>query len=810
MSLTQDVRFGARMLAKSPAFTAAAVLALALGVGANTTVFTWLKSVLLEPLPGVADGGRLVALANARGDSAGYSTSYRDYLYFRDHARVFSGLTAYELTTVDLAPGGRPETALAGVVTADYFTVLGVQPALGRGFRPEEGQGVGAHPVAVLSHPLWRRRFAADPAVVGRTVEIDRHPYTVVGVAPADFLGSYGGIAQDLWVPVTQEPQLVAGGDEITAGTYPVQITGRLRPGATLAQAQADLGVLSRQLALTRPDRAEWREVAYPLSQSPRGVTGSLVPVVGVLMAVVAVVLVISCLNVANLLLARALTRQREIHIRLAVGAGRGRLLRQLLTESVLLAGLGGAAGLGLAVAGARTLPALLPPLSVPLGLNLALDWRVMLWSAAITVATVLLFGLVPALAAARLDAAGALKDDSAAAIGGRRHGGLRGALVVAQIGLSLATLVAAGLVGKSLLRSLDRQPGFAPDHLLLTSYDLFLGGYDAARGASFDRQLLARVAALPGVRAASLTDYAPLGSSGGGNVSKVEVPGHLPAPNEDASFVVDAVGPGYLRTLGIGLAAGRDFGDADRAGAPAVVIVNESFARLFFPGGAAVGRHCKVRGVDREVVGVMRDYKYRSLLEDASPQLFVPFFQSYQAEATLVVRTAGDPLALIAAVERERAALDPHLAGFATMSGAQRLSRSLFVERLAAQLLGALGLMAAILSAIGLFGVMSYFVGRRPREIGIRMALGAARADVLRMVLVQGLRLAVAGIAAGALLAAAVTRYLTSILYRVSPLDPAVFAAVAAALAAAALLACFLPARRAARMQPFAALRQD
>jgi macrolide transport system ATP-binding/permease protein len=810
MSLIQDLQFGVRMLRKSPAFTAAAVLALGLGVGANTTVFTWLKSVLLEPLPGVADSGRLVTLSSSRGESNGYSTRYHDYLYYRDQSRLFAGLTAYELMPVNLARDGKPQIVLAGIVTSDYASTLGVRTELGRWFRPEEGQGVGAHPVTVLSYPLWRRRFGADRGVVGRTVSLDRHPYTVIGVAPADFMGSYGGIAQELWVPITQEPQLVPGGDQISKGTYPVQVTGRMRSGATLAAVQAELDLLSRQIAQAEPAKAGWREVAFPLAESQRGLTSSLVPAVKILMMVVGVILVISCLNVANLLLARALLRRREITIRLSLGADRGRLLRQLLTEGLLLAALGEAAGIGIAAAAARTLPALLPPLDMPLGLNLALDARVLLFSATITAAAVLVFCLVPALQTAQPDASGALKDDSAAVTGGRRHNILRNSLVIAQLALSLTTLVAAGLVGKSLVQSMTRRPGFEPSHLLLTSLDVFLGGYDHERGGQLYRQLLQQVEALPGVSAASLTDFAPLGLSGGGNLSSVKVPGYVPKPGEETSFVLDAVGPNYLHTLGIALAAGRDIAERDRQGAPGVVIVNETFARRFFPGGAALGRRLVVSGVDREVVGVMRDYKYRSLADDPSPQLLVPFFQDYRSEMTLVVRTVGEPFALLPAVTRAEAALDPGLASFQTMTCEQRIGRSLFAQRLAAQLLGALGLVAAVLSAVGLFGVMSYFVGQRPREIGIRMALGARRAQVLRMVLGQGLRLALGGITLGLAAGAALTRFLESLLYGVSPMDPAVFAAVAAGLAGVALLATWLPARRAARMEPFAALRQD
>jgi macrolide transport system ATP-binding/permease protein len=810
MGLIQDLQFGARMLRKSPTFTLAAVLALALGVGANTTVFTWLKSVLLEPLPGVTEGHRLVTLSVARGAGGGYSTRYRDYLYYRDHSRLFSGLTAYELTPVNLASGGRPEIALAGVVTTDYFATLGVRPALGRWFRPDEGLGIGAHPVVVLSHSLWRRRFGGDRGALGSTVSLDRHPYTVIGVAPPDFLGSYGGFAQDLWVPISQEPELVTGGDQISNGRYPVQITGRLRPGVTIAGVQAELDLLSRQLAQASPERGVWREIAYPLAESQRGVTRSLVPTVEALMAVVMVVLIISCLNVANLLLARALLRRREITIRLAVGASRGRLLRQLLIESLLLAALGEAAGVAVAALAARALPALLPPLGVPLGLNLELDSRVLLFSATITAAAVMIFGLAPALQAAGADASTALKDESAAVTGGRRHVSLRDGLVVAQLGLSLATLVAAGLVGKSLAQSLARRPDFAPQNLLLTSFDLFLGGYDRERGTEFYRELSQRVEALPGVRAASLTDYAPLGLSGGSNVSRVEIPGYVPKPDEEKSFVLDAVGPHYLRTMGIDVVAGRDFDTQDRQGSLPVVIVNEEFARRFFPGGAALGRHCKVAGIDRAVVGVIRNYKYRTLEDDPEPQLLVPFQQDYRSHMTLVVRTAGEPLGLLPAVRRTAAALDPGLAAFETMTGEQRLGHSLFAQRMATQLLAALGLLATVLSAVGLFGVMSYFVGQRPREIGIRMALGARRGQVLRMVLGHGLRLMLGGIAFGLLAAGVVSRLLRSVLYGVSPLDPLVFAGVAAGLAAVALLACYLPARRAASMDPFAALRHQ
>jgi predicted permease len=405
---------------------------------------------------------------------------------------------------------------------------------------------------------------------------------------------------------------------------------------------------------------------------------------------------------------------------------------------------------------------------------------------------------------------AGALKEGSAAVAGGRRHGRLRNALVVCQLALSLTILVAAGLVGKSLAQSMARNPGFEPRHLLLTSLDVFLGGYESERGSELYRQLLQQVAAVPGVQSASLTDYAPLGFSGGGNISPVTVPGYVPKNDEATSLVVDAVGPNYLRTLGIALAAGRDIEAGDRQGAPGVVVVNETFARHFFGGGAALGRHIQVHGVDREVVGVMRDYTYRSLGEDPSPQLLVPFFQAYDSAMTLVVRTVGEPFTLLPAIRRAEAALDPGLASFATMTGEQRVGRALFAQRLTGELLGALGLLAVTLAAIGLFGVMSYFVGQRPREIGIRMALGARRGQVLGMVLGEGLRLAAFGIAIGVAAGAALTRLLASLLYGVSPLDPAVFAAVAIFLAAVTLLASWLPARRAARLEPFAALRQD
>jgi macrolide transport system ATP-binding/permease protein len=814
MSLVQDVRFGIRMLRKSPTFTMAAVLALGLGVGANTTVFTWLKAVLLAPLPGVTEGDRLVTLSSARGEAQGYSTRYGDYLYFREHSRVFAGLAAYELAPVNLAGDGKPEIALAGLVTADYFSTLGVRPALGRFFRPEEGQGVGAHPVAVLSYALWRRLFAAgsrgEAPTPRQTVSLDRHPYTVIGVAPADFMGSYGGIAQDLWVPITQEPQLVAGGDLITTGRYPVQITGRLKPGVTLARVQAELDVLSRRQAQVDPKLAGWREVAFPLARAQRGFTSSLLPVVEALMAVVGVVLVIACLNVANLLLARALARRREITIRLALGAGRGRLVRQMLAESLLLAALGGAAGEGIAALAARALPALLPPLGVPLGFNLAVDSQVLGFTALIAIVTIFVFGLLPAVQASRVETSDALKDDSAAVTTGRRHSALRHGLVVVQLGLSLTSLIAAGLVGKSLLRSLAQPPGFAPDNLLLTSFDLFMGGYDQQRGSELYRELLDRVRALPGVQSASLTDYAPLGLSGGGNLAPVRVPGHVARPGEDTSFVLDAVGPRYLRTLGIALAAGRDFDAGDRAGARPVAIVNSTFARQFFPAGTAVGRHVEVRGIDREVVGVVRDYKYRSLAEDPSPQLLVPFLQDYRAEMILVVRTAGEPLGLLPALRQAVAGLDPGLPLFQTMSFRQRLGSSLFAQRILTELLAALGLLAAVLAAVGLFGVMSYFVGQRPREIGIRMALGARRGEVLWMVLARGFRLVAGGIALGFAAAAAAARLLAGLLPGLGSFEPAVFAGVAAGLAAVALLACYLPAWRAASMEPFAALRHE
>jgi predicted permease len=812
MSLTRDLRYTLRTLRKAPAFTAAAVLTLGLGVGANATVFTWLKAVLLDPLPGVAEGARLVTLnqANRQMGMGGYSTRYRHFLYYRRHASVFSAMIGFELAPVNLARDGRPEVALAGLVSEGYFQTLGVRPALGRAFSADETRAAGGQPVVVLGDRLWRRRFAADPHIVGRTVRLDGQPFTVVGVAPAAFQGSYGGIAQDLWVPITMQPRIAPGGDLITSGKFPVQIIGRLRPGVTRAQAQAELDLLGRALWRVEPSRTGWREIAKPLAESERGVTSGLAGVVKILMAMVSVVLLIGCMNVANLLLARALGRQREVATRLALGASRWRLVAQLLTESLLLTALGGVAALLIAALAGRTLPNLLPPLGMPLGLNLALDWRVLGFTAATAAATALLFGLVPALLATRVPSAQLLKDAGAATTGTRRHARLRSGLVVAQLALSMAALVAAGLAGRSLAHRLGQNPGFATGNLLLTSFDVFLGGYDKPRGARFYEQLQERVAALPGVRSAALADYVPLGFSRGGNVLPLAVPGYVPRPGEDLDVVYDVVTPGYLRTLGIGLAAGRDFAAGDRDGGAPVVLVNQDMARRYLAGGPALGRHIQVGGIDREVVGVFRDFDYRSLGEAASPLVLVPFAQRPDTWMTLVVRTAGDPYAALPAVRAAAAALDPGLPQFETMSFEQRLSASLFENRLAVQLLAAFGLLAVALAAVGLFGVIAYFVGRREREIGIRMALGAERRRIELMVLGEGLRLAAGGLGIGLLVSAACARLLGGLLHGVSPLDPAVFAGVTAGLVLVALAACYLPARRAAGLEPQEALRQS
>ncbi len=814
-TLIQDLRYGARQLLRQPGFTLVAVLTLALGIGANTALFSLLNAMALRPLP-VERPQELVALysSDASGTDFGNS-SYPDYMDWRDRNTVFSGLAAHDSVPLNLSVEGHTERIQGEIVTGNYFTLLGVKPVLGRAFLPEEDATPATHFVAVLSYGLWQRRFGADPEAVGKRLILNGQSFTVVGVAPKGFAGIVLGETPQAWVPMmTQAVTRPRRGLDLLTfrGSRWLSVVGRLKADVSLAQADAALDAIARQLqqAYPRSNEGYAGVASFPASEARiwPSARGAILSFVGMLNAVAAIVLLIACANVANLLLAQAATRRREVAVRLAIGAGRGRLLRQLLTETVLLWSLGGAAGILLALWASDFLLSLRPP-SLPLDLDLPLDARVLGFSLGVSLLTGLTFGLIPAFQASRTDLVPALKESSRAV--GPRRGRLRSALVVSQVALSLLLLVGAGLFLRSLGNARATAPGFRAEGVLLASVDLRLNQYTDERGQQFYQQLLERLQALPGAESAGLAEIVPLGI--GGMRSTLTVDDYQPRADEDMNVDVNIVSRGYFDTMGVPLVLGRDFTGQDRTGAPGVVIVNEAFTRRFWPGEDPLGKRIHDGGPENpalEVVGVVKDGKYRSLRETGRPHYFLPLGQNYSGTMTVHVRTGGRPDALLPLVRREVEALDPNLPLFNVKTLRQHLGIALFPTQVAATLLGVFGGLGLALVAVGLYGVMSYGVSQRTHEIGIRMALGAQPGNIFRLVVGQGMVMAAVGLAAGLAGAWGLTRLVRSFLFGVTPTDPLTFAGVSALLAGVALLACWIPARRATRVDPLVALRYE
>jgi len=813
-TLWQDLRYGARMLFKQPGFTLIAVLTLALGIGANTAIFTWLKAIFLQPLPGVAASQRLVTLHSVltRSGDRAISVSYPDYKDYRDRNEVFSGLAAFTIETFNLLDGaGQPERVWGSVVSGNYFDVLGVRMTLGRGFAPEEDRTPGSHPVVVISHGLWQRRFAGDPALVGRTIKLNQRDFTVIGVAAAGFAGSYVGLALDLWAPVMMSPQITPRDNLLNErNSQWLSVIGRLRDGVAFEQAEAGAQAIAAQLAKDYPKTNEGIGVRlFTLVSEPNG-AGQMLPVLAVLMVVAGLVLLVACSNVANLLLARAAGRSREMGIRTALGASRARLIWQMLTESLLLACLGGAAGILLAVWLSDAMGWLLPPMGLPLSLNLAWDYRVPGFALALTLVTVIAVGLVPALRATKVDPVVSLRDEAGAIGALLRRSRLRGALVVTQVAISLVLLVCAGLFIRTLLHERKVNLGFDPVRALLVSIDLFPNGYDEKRSVEFYRQLVARVTALPGVESVSLSNRVPPALFSGDS-SSFEIEGYAPRAGEMISIELEVVAPRYFQTMRIPLAEGREFSEADQAKSPPVVIINETLARRYWAGQSSVGKRLRAgSGAWLTVIGVAREVKHFGATEPAQPWIYYPHAQQSNRQMTLVARTMGDPWQTLPGVRGAAHALDATLPLFDEKTLQTHSGVTLFLDRLAVIFLSAFGLLALTLAAIGLYGVLAYAVTQRTREIGIRMALGAQGHNVLRLVLGQGMKLALIGVALGVGGALALTRLLNTFLFDVSPADPVTFVTIALLLTVVALLACWIPARRATKVDPMIALRCD
>jgi macrolide transport system ATP-binding/permease protein len=829
--LAQDVRYGLRTLRRAPGYTAAAVLTLALGVGANSAIFSLVNATLLQRLP-ARDPQRL---AGVRTENSSVF-SYPEYADLRDHQTAFDGLVASGAITASLNADGQTDLVRGVIVTGNYFQVLGVGPALGRVLQPSDDRAPGAHPVAVISHGLWRRRFGGRPDIVGHEVLLNGHRFTIVGVTSPEFDGAPLGVITDLFVPMMMQATMRPPRGGYSGDMDPdllqsrnrrwLFLMGRLKPEMSAVQAQATLAPLGTSLAqAAAPGTPARRFIVWPAAGGDPERRAQLVPVAALLLSVVGAVLLLACANVANLSLSRGAARGREIAIRLAIGASRGRLVRQLLTESVLIAVAGGGLGFLLgygAVAALRAapLPAGAPPLTVRF-----VDVRVLGFTLAVSILAGVIFGLAPALGAARTALVPALKDGRAAADPRGRRLDLRGGLVIGQTALSLLLLVAAGLFLRSLQRTQAIRPGFDADRLVVTLLQIDLLRYTRDQGREFYRQVIEDVRALPGVESAGVARVAVL--AGGGRSSSLHIEGRSGPVDEVRSegggpvrgtdvVNVNVVDAGYFETMGIPLVSGRGFGEEDGATAPPAAIVNEAFARVHFPqgtGGDVPSPRISLdgpRGPWRAVVGVFRDSKYRTLTEPPTPTVYLPLAQNHETGVFLYVRAARDPASLVPSLRRTVWSREPNLPLPEVQPVMDMIGGSLYAARMGAMLLSVFGGLALLLSAIGVYGVMAFSVARRTREIGVRMALGAHRGTVLRLVVADGMRLVAAGALLGLAGALAGGRWLESFLYGISSVDGMTYAGVALLLGLVALIACLIPARRAASVDPLVALRSE
>jgi predicted permease len=811
----KELRYAARALLQRPGFSVVAVLTLALGIGANTAIFSLVNTVLLRSLP-VARPDEVFAMNMRRKDDSVSLLSYPNYLDFRDRNEVLSGLLVYRFVPLSLSRSGGNERIWGYEVSGNYFDVLGVKAVHGRTFLPEEDKTRLTHPVVVLSYDGWQRRFAGDPAIVGTDILINDHQFRVIGIAPETFKGTEQVYEAELWVPASMMGWIEPGSKTLDErGDNNLFGVARLKPGIEPSQAEASLNLLAEQLAKEYPDTNEGQSVRL----GPPGfiipeLRGAIVSFTWVLMAAVALVLLVTCTNLAGLLLARATDRRREIAIRLAMGASRIRLIRQLLIESSLLSIVGGAAGLLLAVWIVNVLLSLRPPIDFPLTIDLGLDWRVLLFSLGVSLAAGAVFGLAPALQSTRPNLLHALKDTSAQGGAGRTR--LRSVLVVAQIAISLVVLIAAGLVVRTLQQLQTMNPGFDPQNALTMSFDLSLQGYDEPRAQQFYRQLAERVRALPGVKSAAITSYIPLSLNY--NSRNIYVQGEpVERGGNSPSAMNAAAGPGYFETMATPIVSGREFTEQDVEKSEPVAIVNETFVRRYIPAAKspaeAVGKRVSFgdpNGPFMQIVGVARDGKYFNIAEDPRAFIWAPMTQDYMSSGSVMVRTTGNPEPVFTAVRGEVRKLDPNLPLFDVKTLSDHMRLALFPAKVAAMVLGVFGLVALVLSAIGIYGITSYAVAQRTHEIGIRMALGAQLSDVLRLVLDHGLKLTLIGAAIGLVGAYLATRAITSVLYGVSATDPLTFILVSVLLVGVALVACYVPARRATKVDPLIALRNE
>ena len=807
----QDLRFGLRMLRRNPGFSILAILCLTLGIGANAAVFSWVEGILFRPYPAVSHQEQLLALAGtARGEPGATGLSWPDFLDLQRNCTLFDSFFVSKITGTTLSIGDRAERTTGSIVSANYFDAIGVHPVLGRGFEPGEDTGRSAHPVVVISYQLWQGRFKGDPQIIGKTQRLNGVVHTIVGVTPEGFYGTFVGWRMHFWVPASME-------DIFEAGIYKLEDRGarwieayvRLKPGVTREQGQAEISAVAKRLEADYPDTNRGRAMQlWPLWQTPFNNARTLLPTLEIMLAVVFFVLLIACANVGNLLLVRSFARRHEMTVRQAIGASRGRLLKQLLTEGMILAGFGAAGGLLVAYWCRHALVLLFPARGgVSMHLPGEIDWRVLAVSAGVCLIATLVVGLVPALQSGKIDLAGALKSDSAGVVGGRGRGWIRSGLVVVQVSLSFVLLVGAGLLLQSLQKIRNSSPGFSTHGVLSTAVDLVSAGYDLQSAQTFRDELGERVRALPGVESAAFARATPLGY-GSYSESPIAVDGYQPPPEEQPAVEYNEVGEDYFVTMGIPLLSGREFTRADDEKGALVAVVNETMAKRYWSSKDPIGERVQVKGRWMRLVGVAKDSKYQSVRETPKPFFYVPWRQNATVGSGLYIRTPLSAETMATAVSREVRALDARLALYEMITMQEQVDRSTSAQLVAVTLVGVLGGLALLLAAIGLYGVMSYAVSQSSRELGLRMALGAGASNVLRLVMSRGLGLMLGGVLLGGAVALGLTRLMGNMLYKVSPRDPVAFGAAFAVMTIAALAACCLPAWRAARTDPARALR--
>jgi macrolide transport system ATP-binding/permease protein len=807
-TILADLRFGLRLLAKTPAFTVVAILSLALGIGANTTVFSLMDAVLLRSLP-VHNPEQIVEVATVvDGDVPHTDFSYPLYAGLRDNNEVLSGLVAYSQTNFGLAAGDKTERIQGELVSANYFSVLGVQPTIGSAFTPSD-EAPGAPRAAVISEALWSRMLARDPSVLNQTITLNGRNFSVVGVAPKAFAGLLRGLQTDVWITLPHNADFENRPKILSEPTISwLGLVGRIKPGVTIEQAQSQLKAVLPGVSEEARKSGNWGMLLTKSSGGIDAYVAELARPVTLLFLAVLLILAIACANVAGLLLARSKGRGKEIGIRLALGASRFRIVRQLLTEGLLLSIAGGALGLLVAYWATGLASNLRTASGGPLSLEVSPNTRVLIFTLVASVATVLLFGAIPALKASRVDVVPTLKDASPTTPVFRRGPSVQSLLVVTQVTLSLILLAGAGLFVRSLwkLQAIDK--GFTGNNVAALSLNMGLQGFDANRGANFYQAALENLSSAPGIESVTLASALPV--TAGGSRIQLGPNETKPAVNENVSIDIVTVAPRFFETTGLPLLQGRDFRAIDSEKSTKVMIVNETMARKFWPQSDPVGTSFSDGHDSFEVVGVARDTKYRNLREAPRMTMYQPLAQAYIPSMNLVVRTTGDPAAFIPMVQGRLHSIEPALTVFDARTLQEHVGTALYVERMQSVTFGLLGLLALVLTAIGIYGVVAYSVAQRTRELGIRMALGAQQKDVLKLILFKGLVLAAAGSAVGLIACYWLSRFISSQLYGIAPYDPVTLISVAAILALVALLASYIPARRATRVNPLVALRYE